>query len=188
MGQPKWTKNFFGPKNLFGPKFFGPIWPWNFLGPNISLGPQIFRTQIIFLTQNLFWPNFFWTTILLTFFGQPIFFQTKNFVHTKLFFGPSFFSDPNFFLTQNYFGSKLFLGPQFFWTQNFYLPKNNFPRNIFLGPKLIFELQFLQALLVEQGLTVCWFSVCLCVCVSEIISRPLIGRKLATSQVIVLRS
>ena len=30
---------------------------------------------------------------------------------------------------------------------------------------------------VEQGLTVYWFSVC----VSEIISRPLIGRKLATS-------
>ena len=35
---------------------------------------------------------------------------------------------------------------------------------------------FLRTLLVEQGLIVCWF----CVCVSETISRPLIGPKLAT--------
>merc|ERR1711954_36874 len=40
-----------------------------------------------------------------------------------------------------------------------------------LGPEL------LQALLVEQGLTVCRFSVCVCMCVCKIISRPLIGRK-----------
>ena len=35
----------------------------------------------------------------------------------------------------------------------------------------------LQALLVEQGLTVCRFSVCLSVYLCKIISRPLIGRK-----------
>ena len=46
--------------------------------------------------------------------------------------------------------------------------------------------RFLQALLVEQGLTVSWFSICVCICVcicvSETISRPLIGRNSETSR------
>ena len=46
---------------------------------------------------------------------------------------------------------------------------------------ILFDL-FLQALLGEQHLSVCRFSVCLSVCVSEIISRPLIGRKSGTSR------
>ena len=38
--------------------------------------------------------------------------------------------------------------------------------------------RFLQALLVEQGLTVCWLCVCVvCVYLCKMISRPLIGRK-----------
>ena len=60
-------------------------------------------------------------------------------------------------------------------------------KSINLLSKMVVEMmkiskEFLQALLVEQGLTVCRFSVYLCICVSEIISRPLIGRKSGTSR------
>ena len=47
-----------------------------------------------------------------------------------------------------------------------------------------FQLIFLQALLVKQGLSVCW----LCVYLSEIISSPLIGRKLAMLPGVIRRS
>ena len=74
----------------------------------------------IFLTQNLFWPNFVWLK-------------------------SSF--EPNSFYPK------------------YYLRKNHFDKHIF-GPKIFLCSEtFFQALLVEQGLTVCWFSACEWVCV-----------------------
>ena len=58
---------------------------------------------------------------------------------------------------------------------NTYFPNTKIPKMPWSTAKtnILCSHLFLQALLVEQGLTVCWFSVS----EFEIISRPLIGRK-----------
>ena len=59
--------------------------------------------------------------------------------------------------------------------------KNCLELSIDLFVHFSMKCSFLQTLLVEQGLTVCLFCVCEFVSLCEIISRPLIGGKLATS-------
>ena len=92
--------------------------------------PNFFSPQILFLTQNFFWPKFCS--------------DLKKISDQNIFFGPTIFLDTQFFQTQNFFGTQQIFRPNIFWEPlNFFAPSIWIESDpiFFFGPKNLFCIQ-----------------------------------------------